>query len=530
MGPARHPGGLPPVEGRTRSAGGAWRRDAFSRKLPAMLSLRELRRAAEALDRVLSGARLRALAQTDDRSLYLRFHVPGAGEGGGRRHEILLSCHPEAGRVARVEERPAALPEPPAFAKLLRAHLDRAHALGARIVDDDRQLALCLVGREGRFDLLLSLMGPRSNLYLVDDAGILRGALRPLAETRRDLVLGEPWRSPDTKPPGEGEDRFEGREGEALLDAIEAALGPRERAARGAEAARRLAQVVEKELTRVTRRVAKLEEDARAGEEAALHYRHGELLKTVLGDVAPGTSEVTARDFATGEAVVIPLDPTRSAQANLERIFKRYHKAVKRATVAGGQIADAEARRAELEALREAIRAAGDDPGALAAIAARKDVAKLLARHAPPPPAPGPARRERAEGPARLRPRRYRSSAGPEIWVGRSDEGNDHLTMRLARGKDLFLHLEAEPGSHVILRTEGREDPPQEALLEACELAVHFSRHRKASRATVHAVPVKNVKKPRGAKPGLVYVTGGKTVHLRRDPARLARVLDARIE
>ena len=116
---------------------------------------------------------------------------------------------------------------------------------------------------------------------------------------------------------------------------------------------------------------------------------------------------------------------------------------------------------------------------------------------------------------ARLAPRRYPTAGGLEIWVGRSDAANDHLTTRLARGKDLFFHLDGAPGSHVILRTGGRDDPPSEALLDACELAVHFSRAKKASRADVHVVPIKNVRKSKGAKPGLVTVHGGRSVHLR---------------
>ena len=74
-----------------------------------------------------------------------------------------------------------------------------------------------------------------------------------------------------------------------------------------------------------------------------------------------------------------------------------------------------------------------------------------------------------------------------------------------------------------------RPDPPQESVLDASELAVHFSKQKNASHADVHVVPIKNVKKPKGAKPGLVYVTGGKTVHLRREEARLSRVLASRI-
>jgi predicted ribosome quality control (RQC) complex YloA/Tae2 family protein len=156
----------------------------------------------------------------------------------------------------------------------------------------------------------------------------------------------------------------------------------------------------------------------------------------------------------------------------------------------------------------------------------------LLARYYPSRgmrlPVPKPAGKK--DLPARLQPKRYRTACGLEVWVGRSDEGNDYLTQRLARGNDLFLHLEGYPGSHVILRTEGKKDPPPEAVLAACELAVHFSRLKEAGRADVHVAYVKDVKKPKGSKRGLVYVTRGKTVHLRRDAKRLEDILASRLD
>ena len=132
--------------------------------------------------------------------------------------------------------------------------------------------------------------------------------------------------------------------------------------------------------------------------------------------------------------------------------------------------------------------------------------------------------------PAKFAPRRYRTAEDLEIWVGRSDDANDYLTTKLARGKDLFFHVAATPGSHVILRTGGRADPPSDAILDACELAAHYSKAKNASRVDVHVVPIANVRKPKGAKPGIVEVHGGKNVHLRREEARLRRVLEARIE
>ena len=79
-----------------------------------------------------------------------------------------------------------------------------------------------------------------------------------------------------------------------------------------------------------------------------------------------------------------------------------------------------------------------------------------------------------------------------------------------------------------MIRTGGRRDVPSETLLEACELAVHFSKARPAGRADVLVAPASGVRKPRGAKPGLVQVTGGRVVHLRRSPKRLEGVLASR--
>jgi predicted ribosome quality control (RQC) complex YloA/Tae2 family protein len=159
-------------------------------------------------------------------------------------------------------------------------------------------------------------------------------------------------------------------------------------------------------------------------------------------------------------------------------------------------------------------------------------VRRLLQRYLPRRRAgksPGKGAKTR-EIPARLLPKKYKTQDGLEIWVGKSDEGNDYLTMRLARGNDLFFHLDGYPGSHVVLRTEGRLDPPPQSLLEACELAVHFSKLKNAGTADVHMAHIKDVRKPRGAKPGLVYVRGGRTIHLRRDPKRLHNTLAARFD
>jgi predicted ribosome quality control (RQC) complex YloA/Tae2 family protein len=252
--------------------------------------------------------------------------------------------------------------------------------------------------------------------------------------------------------------------------------------------------------------------------------------------VKRGDAEVVVQDFATGEDVTIALDPKLGPAENLARLFQRYRKGVRALTKGGAQHAAVAEARAAVAALEQELSGAAD-AAALEAFAARTAVARLLKRAAPGPP---PAQKDRPEKretklagrvvPAKYLPRRYQTAGELEIWVGRSDAANDYLSTRLARGKDLFFHVAATPGSHVILRTEGRDDPPSEAVLDACELAAHYSKAKNASRVDVHVVPIANVRKPKGSKPGLVEVHGGRNVHLRREESRLRRVLDARIE
>lgn len=277
--------------------------------------------------------------------------------------------------------------------------------------------------------------------------------------------------------------------------------------------------------------------EAREGEEAAALERQGELLKASLSRVAPGDREVVVRDFETGEPVTVALDPQRSAAENLEALFRRARKAQRRALKAATELGGLLARREELAALGRELEAA-PDAGALEALGERPEVARLVARYAPERAAAGGAaggppkkvwKIGKRELPSRLVPKRYRTRDGLEVWVGKSDEGNDLLSTRLARGRDLFFHLEGSPGSHVVLRVEDGE-PPRESLLEAAELAVHFSKQKKATRASVHVAAIKDVSKPRGAKPGLVYVHRGRTLQLKRSPERLKRVLEARID
>jgi predicted ribosome quality control (RQC) complex YloA/Tae2 family protein len=151
------------------------------------------------------------------------------------------------------------------------------------------------------------------------------------------------------------------------------------------------------------------------------------------------------------------------------------------------------------------------------------------------PPQEADPRRRKAPAP-RLPYRAFEGVRGTEIRVGRSARDNDTLSLKLCNGNDLWLHTADAPGSHVVLRTsvkargKGRGREPEadpEELLDAAHLAVHFSPLQGAEKADVHVCACKQVHKPKGAKPGLVTLSGGRILQVRMQPERLERLLRA---
>ena len=108
--------------------------------------------------------------------------------------------------------------------------------------------------------------------------------------------------------------------------------------------------------------------------------------------------------------------------------------------------------------------------------------------------------------------RRFRSTDGYEIVVGRNDRDNDVITFRLARPYDIWLHAADYPGSHAVVRNPNRETLPQRTITEAAELAAFYSQAKREAKAAVHYAQKKFVSKPPRAKPGLVRLSSFKTI------------------
>jgi len=387
--------------------------------------------------------------------------------------------------------------------------------------------------------LLAELTGRHANLLLLGpNERLLEVLATPAAGSKaaQRLVLGEAWKEPAGKPredAGASLSELLGAAAEPEADGsarpdpraplswlVQQRLGPAvERAARERDV-RDLRERVERKLERARALLNGLTQRAAAVENAERVLQDGELLKAHLGQLKRGQSRVTLVDLydAAGGERTLDLDPRRSPHENVEQYFERYKKLVRSAESVAREIELAQRKLADCEAALAALA----DPQADLSELERDWVERGLldAPQAPPSRKAAPEPRK----PYHL----FHGVRGTEILVGRTAKDNDELSTRICRGNDMWLHTADAPGSHVVLRLAGKPEADPEELLDAAHLAVHFSPLRGAIRANVHVARGKDVHKPRGAKPGLVTLSGGKTLALRLQPERLQRLLGGR--
>ena len=109
------------------------------------------------------------------------------------------------------------------------------------------------------------------------------------------------------------------------------------------------------------------------------------------------------------------------------------------------------------------------------------------------------------------------------MLVGRNNRQNDRLTTKDADKRDIWLHTQKIHGSHVILCTGGAE-PDEQSLMEAASLAAYFSQAQGSAKVPVDYTPVRFVKKPAGARPGMVVYTTYQTLLADPDESLVKRL------
>ncbi len=462
----------------------------------------------------LAGARVDDVRLHAERALTLELF----GHAGAAR--LLVSAEPDLTRLHVARGRPPRAPHPSAFEQLLRRELVGMRLGAIEPLAGDRVVALRLEGPRGPLRLVAELTGRHGNVFLLGADDVIRASAGRNLSQRRALLPGAPY-VPPAPPPGGGPAgvRFAPRTGDRfpLSAAIEDVYAAREAERLLAEGRRRLRDPVRAAVARLARAQDKLAEEAARIPAAEADRRTGELLKRNLSRVRRGAREVVLTEWTEEgpREVAVALDPALSPQANLERHFRRYRRIIESGARVAARTAEVGAREAALRALLEEI-----DGAAASELERLEREARRLG--AGPRAAPAP-RRRREEPPPPYRT--FRSVAGAAILVGRGAEENDALTVRFARGNDLWLHARGVPGAHVVVRVAKGRAPDQETFLDAAHLALHFSDARGAPQAEVAATRAKYVRKPKGAAPGAVTYSQEKVTLLRLEAGRVERLL-----
>ncbi len=235
---------------------------------------------------------------------------------------------------------------------------------------------------------------------------------------------------------------------------------------------------------------------------AAALRRRADLLMAQLHAVPKGAGEVELDDFEGG-AVVVKLDPARTAAENAGDLYDRARKRQRAAERLPSRVRAAERERDRLDALIAAMDRGDADP---------EEVARWVKKVRP-------SGGQSSDDEDRLPYRAFRSSGGLEIRVGRSGRANDALTFRHSSPDDIWLHARDVAGAHVILRwTDRDQNPPRRDVTEAAVLAALNSRARTSGTVPVDWTRRKYVRKPRKAPPGAVLPERVETVFVEPDP------------
>jgi len=302
---------------------------------------------------------------------------------------------------------------------------------------------------------------------------------------------------------------------------LEAFYGLREEADRFNSLRGSLGRLLKDETARVRRKLAAQRESLEKAENAETYRLYGELITANLWQLTKGQAEAVVVNYydPDGGQIAIPLDPALTPQENAQAYYRRYQKARSGLNAILEQIGKSEAELAYLEQVEVALEEAGSLPD-LEEIRRELAAEGYLSQQDGGPSRRG-ARAAEAKDQKAAPPLTVRSSDGLEIWIGRNNRQNDYLTLRLAAPTDLWFHTKNIPGSHVILRVPPGREVPERAILEAAALAAYHSKARGSSNVPVDYTLRKHVRKPNGARPGMVIYEQQKTLYVTPDPEKI---------
>ena len=414
----------------------------------------------------------------------------------GLRGEFLfVSVDPASPRLYLIRRRTRYLEKQSipviAFGQFMRSRLSGAYLVNISKDPLDRIIRLTFrIDNDGPIfrRLVIQLTGRTADIFVLDELNRIMDVLREQERTRLREVYSTPPR-PQKEP------REELNIDADQLDAYFASL----------DAARAFDSRAKGMRSRLTTKIRQqrtlkkhLHEDLTRHGEPEAHKRIGDLLLANIATAVREGNKARITDYYADGAptVEIELDENRSLQDEAAVRFRQYTKAKTAREEIAQRLQRVDRETATLEQRLQQLHEI---------IESRDEAA--LESFEKPAPAPKVSAKKTSKPEKIAGVRRYLSTDGYEILVGRAARDNDNLTFRVAQPNDLWMHTGDYPGSHVVIRNPTRKEIPQRTIIEAAQLAGRFSQASEDAKVVVHYTERKFLSKPKGAAPGLVRLS-----------------------
>ena len=231
---------------------------------------------------------------------------------------------------------------------------------------------------------------------------------------------------------------------------------------------------------------------------------YGELLTSNIYAIKDGDKEANVYNYYTNDYITISLDPNKSVSYNIQKYYKKYNKLKKSEEMANIQL---EHNKIELEYLTSVLT----NINLIENYNEIDDIKNELITE-------GYIKfSKKKKKSTSTKPLKFISPDGIDIYVGKNNIQNDYLTTKFASKNDIWLHTKNIPGSHVIIKRTS-SDIPNTTLEYAANLAAYYSKGRSGTKVPVDYTEIKNVRKPNGAKAGMVIYLTNKTIYIDPKP------------
>ena len=391
------------------------------------------------------------------------------------------------------------------FGQLLRSQLGGGQLASCEKLNQDRivRLSFRVVDETGDLyfrRLIAQLTGRSSNLFIVDELDRIQAALRSPKGPGQNI--GERYLPPplqqtigketpldvEGSPSDAADQYFQARDAQKEFDV----------ALQNARAKLQRSKGISQKLER------NLRQDLIDHGDPEVHKRLGDLLLANIATAVRIGDTVQLTDFYSSDSATIEVtvDRDKSLQAAANELFRKYTKAKRARAEIAERLKFVESELALISKQEQELDRIENERDELA-------LAKLSGakRSAKKPAATNKKKEQPLTG-----VRRYLSSDGYEVLVGRAARDNDNLTFRVARPNDVWLHAGDYPGSHVVIRNPNRKEVPQRTIIEAAQLAGKFSQASEDAKVVIHYTERKFLSKPKGAAPGLVRMSSFRSI------------------